>query len=69
MEAPSDPTRVLKGTAAHMRRLQQHEQERRRKEEEQAGGGGRRRDGGGAAGFILHVAHRQVPSWCAGVQR
>mmetsp|Transcript_18047 Transcript_18047/g.38828 ORF Transcript_18047/g.38828 Transcript_18047/m.38828 type:complete len:237 (+) Transcript_18047:2-712(+) len=51
-EAARDPARLLKGTAAHMQRV-----EAQRKEEAAS------KD----SAFILHVSHRAAPSWRAGL--
>ncbi|KAJ9517861.1 hypothetical protein QJQ45_004207 [Haematococcus lacustris] len=52
VSAPSDPSRLLRATAAHLRR-----QEERREEER------RPRD----SSFILHVNHLAAPGWRAGL--
>jgi hypothetical protein len=52
VEVPADPTRLLKGTAAHMRRVEENRQEQRQPRD---------------SGFILHTAGLAVPSWRAGL--
>lgn len=53
MEAPRDPNRLLKGTSAHMRRVEVVREEERKPKD---------------SSFILHhMPQRAVPSWRAGL--
>ncbi|KXZ55359.1 hypothetical protein GPECTOR_3g489 [Gonium pectorale] len=52
VEAPSDPSRLLQGTAAQMQRLELQRSEQRVAKD---------------SGFILHVAKRVTPGWRAGL--
>lgn len=52
MEAPSDPRRLLRGTVAHMQRVEAQRAEERRSSD---------------GGFILHVSRRTTPQWRAGL--
>lgn len=52
VDAPSDPNRILRGTASQMHRVKENQQEERQPRE---------------SGFILHLTGLSVPSWRAGL--
>ncbi|GLC59486.1 hypothetical protein PLESTB_001492500 [Pleodorina starrii] len=53
VDVPADPRRLLKGTAAHMQRVQALQAEELKARD---------------SGFILHVSSRVTPTWRAGLQ-
>ncbi|GIL80849.1 hypothetical protein Vretifemale_9920 [Volvox reticuliferus] len=53
VDVPTDPARLLKGTAAHMQRVQALQAEERKARD---------------SGFILHVSSRVTPTWRLGLQ-